>query len=114
MFLIVTVQISMECETQESEGGYHSLQRGQKPQICLQPPPTPPPLPIIIGYPPILKILLTTLRPLRLTSRYLSLSMIVSKCITSIRIRPCYDHLMKAIEEWWFSTRDPWIGYPAP
>ena len=44
MFLIVTVQISMECETQESEGGYHSLQRGQNPQICLQPPPpTPPP-----------------------------------------------------------------------
>ena len=36
MFLIVTVQISIECETQEIEGGYHSLQRGQNPQICLQ------------------------------------------------------------------------------
>ena len=52
MFLIVTVQISMECETQESEGGYHSLQRGQNPQICLQPPPTPPPFPsLLVNHP---------------------------------------------------------------
>ena len=43
--------------------------------------------------PPILQILLTFPYP---TSRHLSLSLTVSKYITSICIKPCYNHLMKA------------------
>ena len=38
----------------------------------------------------------------RPTSQHLSLSLTVSKYITAIHIKPCYDHLMKAIEEWGF------------
>ena len=37
-----------------------------------------------------------------LTSQHFSHSLVVSKYITLICIKPCYDHLMKAIEEWWF------------
>ena len=36
------------------------------------------------------------------TLQHLSLSLIVSKHITSVHIKPCYDRLMKAIDEWGF------------
>ena len=62
------------------------------PIVCRGVNPPPP----IIGYLPIFRILL----PPPPTSQHLSLSLTASKYITSISVKPCYDHLMKAIEEW--------------
>ena len=63
---------------------------------------TPPfinnPFPIIV-YSPTFRILLIPPTPSSPTSRHFSHSLIVSKYITSICIKPCYDHLMKTIEE---------------
>ena len=70
-----------------------NTERSTPPFVNKEPPPPPP----IIGYPPIFRILLTP--P---TSWHVNLSLIVPKYITSICIKPCYDHLMKTIEEWWF------------
>ena len=67
-----------------------SLQRDQIPYLLKNP--------TITGYPPVFGILLIAPPP---TSGHLSLFVIVPKYITSICIKPCYDHLMKAIEEWW-------------
>ena len=63
-----------------------SLQRGQNsPFINNHPAP-------IIGYPLTLRILL-----IPQTSRHLSLFLIVSRYITSICLKPCHDHLIKAM-----------------
>ena len=51
----------------------------QSSTLINTPPPPPPPPPPIIGYPSIFRILLTS--PILQTSRYLSLSLIVSKYI---------------------------------
>ena len=67
------------------------LQRGQNPPFINN-----HSAPIIV-YPLTLRILL--IPP---TSRHLSLSLTVSKYITSICLKPCHDHLIKAIEELWF------------
>ena len=69
---------------------YHSLPKGQTPPIYQQ---LPPP---VIGYPLIFRILLPPPPP---ALQHLSVSVIVSDCITSICIKACHDHMMKAIRE---------------
>ena len=64
-----------------------SLQRGQSPPQFINNPPSS-----IIGYPPIFWILfLSPPPPFPPASWHLSLSLIISKYITSICIKPCYD-----------------------
>ena len=54
--------------------------------------PSPPPPPLLVTHP----FLEFCYPP---TLRHPSLSLIVSKYITSICIRPCYDHQVKAVED---------------
>ena len=85
-----------------NEAGHCSKELYLAEKISLSPfisKPLPPP---IIGYPPIFRILLAPPPPP--TSQHLRLSLTVPKYVTSICIKPCYDHLMKAIEELWFQV----------
>ena len=84
--------------------------RGFSPPTFISNPPSPTP---VIGYQRIFRILLT---PSPNSSRHLSLSLIVPRHITSFCIKPCYDHLMKVIEEWWVlnktkSSSSQWLTY---
>ena len=74
----------------------HSLQRGQNPSVINNPAPPP-----IIGYPRIFRFFLTPPPPITPppSSRYLSISLVVSNYITSICIKACYDCMLKAIRE---------------
>ena len=71
----------------------HSLQRGQSRHLLTTPAPTHCWLPTNFQ---------NFVNPSPLTSWHFSYSLIVSKYITSICIKLCYDRLIKAIEEWWF------------
>ena len=68
----------------------HSLQRVKKTPF-INKPPLLVTHPFLVNPPPPLPI-----------SWDLSLSLIVSKYIASTCIKPCYEHLIKATEEWWF------------
>ena len=75
----------LKIESQE----YISSAEGSTPHLLTNP--------SIIGYP--LHLLEFFNSP---TWRHLSLSLIVSKYIISICIKPRYGHMMKASKEWWF------------
>ena len=73
--------------------GKHSLQRGHPPFINIL-------SPLLLVTHPILEFFNPPPPPP--TSWHLSLSLIVSKYITSICIKSCYDNMMEAIKEQWF------------